>query len=55
MMNKTKRICTKLCDTDIPKIFNLRKEGKLQREIAEKFNVSREHIRDILNKKRWVK
>ena len=46
------RIWKKLKPTDIPKIFKLRKKGLLQREIADKFKVSREHIRDILNKKR---
>lgn len=42
----------KLTLEDIPKIFHMRESGMLQREIAEVFNVSREHIKDILNKKK---
>lgn len=40
---------SKLKDKDIVDIFNLRKQGLLHREIAEIYNVSRQHIGDLLN------
>jgi len=44
---------TKLTPADIPKIFELRQNGLLQREIAKLYNVSRGHIKDILLGRRY--
>jgi len=52
-LQKPQRNCPKLKESDIVDIFKMRKEGLYQRQIAEKFGVSREHVRDILNGKRW--
>ena len=43
---------SKLTKAEIHEIFRLRNNEKLsQQKIADKFNVSRENIRDILNRK----
>lgn len=43
----------KLKQTDIQKIFELRKQGYTQKEIAQVFNCTRSNISYILNKKTW--
>ena len=40
---------TKIADADLPRIFEMRKRGMTQLQIAEYFNVHRVHIGDILN------
>lgn len=44
---------SKLKECDIKKIFELRKEGKTQKEISELFNCTRSNISYILNNKTW--
>ena len=44
---------SKLYEEDIPRIFEMRKQGMLQREIGELLNVRSQQISRILNKKRW--
>ena len=44
---------SKITEDDVHKIFELRKEGKTHKEIAAIFNISREQVRDIINRKRW--
>jgi len=56
--NRDKRVgsqngSSKLTETDIPIIRQLRKTGLLMREIAVKFNVSSDTIRLIIAKKTW--
>ena len=43
----------KLTDEQVKLVFDLKSLGKLQREIAEEMNVTRETISYILNKKLW--
>lgn len=43
----------KLTENDIEKIFKLRAQGKLQREIAEEIGCTRSNISYILSKKTW--
>ena len=45
---------TKLTKEDIPKIFRLRSQGHMQKEIARLFGVSRGAIGLILRGKTWV-
>ena len=49
----SKHYRAKLNEDDIKKIFFFKKEHIKVKEIADKFNVSARHIRDILNGKRW--
>lgn len=44
---------SKLSEKDVELIFQLREEGKLQREIAEIVNCTRSNVSYILNKKTW--
>lgn len=44
---------SKLTDEDIKKIFELRKQGKLLKEISTYFNICISQICEILNKKAW--
>lgn len=44
---------SKLSEQDIDLIFQLRKQGLLQREIAEKVGCSRSNVSYILNHKTW--
>lgn len=44
---------SKLKETDIPKIFLMRKEGKKLREISAVFGVDKSNICSILKGKRW--
>lgn len=44
---------SKLTESDVFEIRDLYKHGYLQREIANLYKVSRRHISDIVNKKRW--
>lgn len=44
---------SKLSDDDIKLIFELRKQGLLQREIAERVGCTRSNISYILNNKTW--
>lgn len=43
----------KLSDNDIPEIFKLKKQGKLNKEIAALYNIEVSIISRILNRKRW--
>lgn len=47
------RYNSKLRREDIYNIFELRKNGLLQIEIAKIYKIDRRHISDILSKKRW--
>lgn len=45
---------SKIRDAQIPEIFSLREQGKLQREIAERYGVAPSAISNILNGRRWA-
>ena len=40
---------------DIYEIRRLHSEGKLLREVSERFHISTRHVRDIANGRTWVK
>ena len=44
----------KLKDADIPKIFELRQQGLIMRDIGNIFGVSRRTIGDVLNRNLWT-
>ena len=44
---------SKLTENDIRKIRVMAQSGTTQRAIAKQFNVSFQHISDVVNKKRW--
>ncbi len=44
----------KLKDADIPKIFELRKQGLIMKDIGNIFGVSRRTIGDVLNRNLWT-
>lgn len=43
-----------LVEADIPRIFELRKEGLTYREIGEQFGVTQSTIANVLTRKRWT-
>lgn len=43
----------KLSEDDVRTIFSMYKEGYLQREIAEKFEISRAYVSQICSRKAW--
>lgn len=44
---------SKLSEEDVKRVFELRKQGLTQKEIAEKVGCTRSNISYILNKKTW--
>lgn len=54
-MTGTKNHMTKISECDVLKIREMHKTGKYRhKDLAEIFGVSRRHIGDIVNKKRWA-
>lgn len=43
----------KLTETDIPKIFEMRRAGRGQRDIANHFEISLGQVQRVLNRERW--
>jgi hypothetical protein len=50
----SKHGCAKLTEADIPKIFEMRRDGKKLREIGKAFKISVTQASDILSGKSWA-